>query len=458
MATRNADDRQGREAPDSEGRTGTADVAARVEGTEGADQAVGAGAAARAAGTDVAARAEGAGPVDRPQRSKPAQKGRKKPAGTLAGLGSGTRISGGGVNIATTDLAFGEGEALRVEDVMRILHLSRNTVYKLAREGVLPSYRVGRQMRFRYDDVRRRLESEANLPPAGTVRSTAAAGMGGQKGPSGETTAVIPGARSPKEAHSAAAGEALPVSFENGDVLDELPPWARGSIIIGGQDLAGDVVANYVAGLGVKALRSHANGYVSLARMYMGTCHAAVVDLWSESERRYNAPYLRQMLPGVPAILFRLYKHRVGLTVPARDPLKMRSWVDLLKPGVMLANREHGAGTRVLLDEKLKYMEADGAQIKGYDRTVTSELAQALLVARGLANVAVTSEKPYRQMKGLDFLPMQDEYVGLAVLRTPSTAPFIRAVRSLLKTDAFRSEFDPTLYDVSLMGEIIYEC
>ena len=63
--------------------------------------------------------------------------------------------------IEATDLGFAQGDALRVEDVTRILHVSRNTVYKLARTGELPSYRVGRQMRFRYDDVRARLESVA---------------------------------------------------------------------------------------------------------------------------------------------------------------------------------------------------------------------------------------------------------------------------------------------------------
>lgn len=35
--------------------------------------------------------------------------------------------------IEATDLGFAQGDALRVEDVTRILHVSRNTVYKLAR-------------------------------------------------------------------------------------------------------------------------------------------------------------------------------------------------------------------------------------------------------------------------------------------------------------------------------------
>ena len=341
-----------------------------------------------------------------------------------------------GSNIASTDLAFGEGEALRVEDVMRILHLSRNTVYKLAREGTLPSFRVGRQMRFRYEDVRARLEGSAAPVPEG-----------------GRPPAGVPTAQVAAVSHEASCADADP-----NELVEEMPAWARGSLVVGGQSMVGDVLANYLSGLGVKVLRAHANAYVSLARMYLGSCHAAVVDLWSEADGAYNTPYLRRMLPGVSAVAFRLYKQRVGFTVAAHNPRSLLSWTDLLSEGVRVANRERGAGTRVLLDEKLKYLEARADLVAGYDRPVASELAQALMVARGLADVALTSEKPFRQVKGLDFVPLQEEATDLVVLRTPETAPLVKAVRSLLRTDAFRGEFDATLFDTRLMGEVVYEC
>ena len=322
--------------------------------------------------------------------------------------------------IEATDLGFAQGDALRVEDVTRILHVSRNTVYKLARTGELPSYRVGRQMRFRYDDVRARLE----------------------------------GVAADQETKAAVASRA----DEPSDVLDEVPSWMRGSIVVGGQEIVADMLANYLAGLGVKALRCHTNDYMSLARMYTGGAHAAVVGLWSERDCAYNAPYLRTLLPGVPAISFRLFKRKVGFTVAAGNPLGLYEWGDLLKPGVVIANRERGAGPRVLLDEKLKYLEARADVLAGYDRPAASELAQALMVSRGLANVAVTSAKSARQLRGLEFVPMQDETVDLVVLKTPATASFIKAARSLLRTAAFRSEFDAAVYETRLMGEPVYEC
>ena len=339
------------------------------------------------------------------------------------------RAQAGARRIETTDLGFAQGDALRVEDVTRILHLSRNTVYKLARTGELPSYRVGRQMRFRYDDVRARLES------SGSQLAAAQPGLTAQDDSCDVATLPVPS-----------------------DVLDELPSWAKGAVVIGGQDMAADVLANYLSSLGIRVLRSHANPYMSLARMYAGTCHACVVNLWSEREDAYNTPYVRTMLPGVPAVSFRLFKQRVGFTVADLNPLGLSSWNDLLRPGVVIANRERGAASRVLLDEKLKYLEARPDSLAGYDRPATSELAQALMVSRGLANVALTSERPSHQLRNLCFVPMQTETVDLVILKTAGTAPLIKAVRSLLRTTAFRSEFDAGLYETKIMGEIIYDC
>lgn len=389
----------------------------------------------------------------------------------MNGASGDARSRGGGVNIVGTDLAFAEGEALRVEDVTKILHLSRNTVYKLAREGVLPSFKVGRQIRFRYEDVRARLESSIAENPTAPAQppTVLAAPAPAVSVPAPQASAVqtadlgcVAPAPAPALASPTApvpAPVASPIDPANpNELVEELPSWARGSVVVGGQSLAGDVLANYLSGLGIKVLRSHANAYTSLARMYLGSCHAAVVDLWSERDRSYNTPYVRRLLPGVPAVAFRLFKHRVGFTVSARNAKGITTWADLLAPGVQVANRERGAGMRVLLDEKLKYLEARGDRLVGYNRPVASELAQALLVARGMADVAVTSEKPAGQVKGLSFIPLQDETCDLVVLNTPETAPFIKAVRSLLRTDAFRREFDPGLYDVRLMGEIVYEC
>lgn len=312
----------------------------------------------------------------------------------------------------------GLGASLTVTDVCGMLGLSRNTVYKLARQGEIPSFKVGRQLRFREADI-----------------------------------ALV----STKQKASAPANAPSPETDPRPDVLDSLPAWMQGSLVIGGQDMACDVLANQLAGLGIIAVRSHENGYVSLSRMYLGTVHAAAIALWAGSENRYNIPYIKGMLPGQPVIVFRILKRRVGMSVPAGNPMCVKRWSDLLSPGTQLANRERGASTRVLLDEHLRLLEAAPLSIDGYATAYSSELGQALSIAQGKANLAITGEQVARQVQGLEFLPLQLETLDLVVAKTERTRPLIKALHALLKSPSFKRSFDPSLQDTSLMGEVVYE-
>ena len=62
-------------------------------------------------------------------------------------------------------------EILKVEQVAEFLHLHVMTVYRLAKEGKLPGFKVGGQWRFRLNDLENwmidrtqvaRLEAESN--------------------------------------------------------------------------------------------------------------------------------------------------------------------------------------------------------------------------------------------------------------------------------------------------------
>lgn len=48
---------------------------------------------------------------------------------------------------------------LRVEDLMPILNIGRNTAYELVRSGQIPSIRVGRQLRVPKDALIRFLQA-----------------------------------------------------------------------------------------------------------------------------------------------------------------------------------------------------------------------------------------------------------------------------------------------------------
>ncbi len=67
----------------------------------------------------------------------------------------------------TVDSPIGEHVVLTVRDVATYLRLSQAKVYRLAREGGVPAFRLGRSWRFRKDliDAWMIRETGANLVP-----------------------------------------------------------------------------------------------------------------------------------------------------------------------------------------------------------------------------------------------------------------------------------------------------
>jgi putative molybdopterin biosynthesis protein len=323
-------------------------------------------------------------------------------------------------------------DVLTAQDVAAILQVNRNTVYGLARSGGLPSYNVGRKLRFSLDDVQAYIEAAKNA----RRRGSAAPGAG----------------------HAAPASPAQAAAGAAGAAARDAGPITRGAFVIGGRDLTLDILANYLSSAGVRVLRSYESGYRELVSLYSGHVQAAAVHLWDSSSDRYNLPYVKRLVPGTPVVVLHLATRSQGLLVRRHNPLGLRGWADLARTPLVLANRERGSGARVLLDEKLRLLEADPFAIEGYEREIVSDLAQGTLIAKGGADAGVGTERVRRQIAGLDYLPLQTERLDLVIAKTPATARVIRAVRGFLGSEMFRNELVALPgYDFSHLGAKLYE-
>jgi len=60
------------------------------------------------------------------------------------------------------------GEVLTIEDLSAYLKISKSTLYKLVREGKIPSQKVGRHWRFHKDAIERWLRNEPVQGEGGT--------------------------------------------------------------------------------------------------------------------------------------------------------------------------------------------------------------------------------------------------------------------------------------------------
>ena len=311
--------------------------------------------------------------------------------------------------------------ALTADEVAAILRVSKNTVYNLVKREELAAYHVGRKMRFSRDDV-------ANY----VARRT-----GSRPGP---------------------LGGAVPAPT----VRSEAPAFAvrscGASFVIAGNDILGDMLANYLgsAASGSTFERVYEGSYAALCDLYAGRAHAALVHLYDR--RAYNASFVERLVPGTPVRVIRLVGRRQGLIVAKGNPRGLRSWEDIVRVDVRLVNRERGCGSRVLLDEKMFELGLDVRATAGYDREVSSALTAASLVARGAADVCIGSERVFHQVEGVDFLPLQDEWLDIAFLEDERTAPVVDAAVRLIRSRPFKEEAARIVgYATEHMGETVYK-
>lgn len=303
-------------------------------------------------------------------------------------------------------------DALKAEEVAAMLRIGRNAVYELAKSGKLGSYRIGRKLRFTRKDVQDYITS--------THRTLEQSGCS-------STTHDTPPSRPQRE-----------------------------RIVICGQDVILDVLSNYITQAGFECLRSYVGSYDALTALYKGEVQVASAHLWDGDSGEYNVPYVKRLLPGVPAVIVRLTSRTQGLYVRKGNPKGLNDWADIAKPDVILANREKGAGSRVLLDEHLRISGIDPIRITGYENEIRSHIAVASAVARGRADVAVGSEKVARQVEGIDFIPLQTERYDLVVRKADFESRPIQAMMAILESGLMKDEFAGLGgYDTSDMGRIV---
>lgn len=303
-----------------------------------------------------------------------------------------------------------QDEALTAEEVAKLLKVSRGTVYSLKDKGELSSFLVGRKLRFTRKAVQAYIER--NQPESDNQ------------------------------------GQAVPTAHA---------AHQPGSFVICGQDIILDALSNYMNQAGVPSLRSYVGSYDALTSLYKDEVQLASSHLWDGETDTYNVPFVRRLLPGVPAVVVNLTYRTQGFYVAKGNPLGIKTWQDLTKPGIRIVNREKGAGSRILLDEHLRMAGIDPQEVEGYANEVQSHIAVASAVARGRADVAVGSEKIARQVDGIGFVPLQKERYDLVFKKKDIDSRPMRTLMGILETGILKEEFSSLGgYDTSDMGKIMW--
>lgn len=315
--------------------------------------------------------------------------------------------------------------SLTPEEVARILKIAKNTVYELIKRGELPAYRVGRKIRVDLKDVesykRRGKKTNPTLDEYSNYSGTQVR---------------------EKNIHCASINLAC----------------QQGKLIICGQDVLLDILTRHLERhpYGTHAFRHHVGSFAGLQALYQGKAQMAAIHLWDGDTDKYNIPYVRHMLPGTPTTIIHLAGRLQGFYVAAGNPKDIKEWQDLTRPGIRFINREKGCGTRVLLDEQLRLKKVDRRMINGYEKEELSHLGVASAVARGEADVGLGNQKAALQVRGIEFVPMQQERYELVIKQEDLDRPEFKATIEILQSEDFKAELRGLGdYDLSETGRIV---
>ena len=185
-----------------------------------------------------------------------------------------------------------------------------------------------------------------------------------------------------------------------------------------------------------------------LYSLYFEKAHIAATSLEVDD--------IRHLIPGIPLALLSLYKYSVGFYVQAGNPEKISSVEDLTDPKVVFMNREKGSARRVYLDRLLKERGISSEKISGYRNEAVSDMSSASAVFEHRANVAFGEEMIARYFPGLDFVPVTDMQMYLAIPAESVRKPGFSALVEIVQSEDFKTEIHHlTGYDTSYTGEMI---
>lgn len=236
----------------------------------------------------------------------------------------------------------------------------------------------------------------------------------------------------------------------------ESEPEAGKRLLIAGCDPGIALLAHPLLRLdGVDLVVAQASSHQALDWLKQGKVHVAGSHLRDASTGEYNLPVIRRLFKQglVKVVTFAIWEQ--GIVVQNGNPKSIREVADLARKSVRIINREKGAGSRELLDHKLKEAGIPTDRVIGYDRLAPGHLPAALAVSQGEADCCVATRSAARAF-GLGFLPLATERYDLVVRRPEMRLPAVQALLDLLNRAAVRRKLEILAgYDTSRTGEVL---
>jgi putative molybdopterin biosynthesis protein len=200
-------------------------------------------------------------------------------------------------------------------------------------------------------------------------------------------------------------------------------------LITGSHDPVIDYLADLLQQQEIGLHSTHAGSMGGILALKKNECHAAPMHLLAP-DGSYNLMYLEKYLPGDEVSLVCVAEREQGIVS------KTGITFDVL-PKYRFVNRQRGSGTRMLLDHELTKKGMDGAEIRGYEREVTTHLAVALAVKSGEADAGMCVYSAAKAL-GLAFSPVGKERYEIAIRRENMDDGRILSLINAIRSPGFK--------------------
>lgn len=192
-----------------------------------------------------------------------------------------------------------------------------------------------------------------------------------------------------------------------------------------------------------------------LKTLKQGLCHLATAHLIEDDEKEYNFSYAAREMNSMPAVVNFCLREQ-GLVVARDNPKNITKLSDLAAPGISIVNRAISTGTRLWLDRRLRELNINPADIKGYDREMQRHLDVGLEVLTGRAD-AGPAIRAAAELLELSFIPFHWERFDLLINKDMFFNKNVQAFLSVLAEPRFKQMAAKMPgYDLSRSGKMVY--
>lgn len=206
-------------------------------------------------------------------------------------------------------------------------------------------------------------------------------------------------------------------------------------VIIGSHDVVIDIIGD-----SMPVSSAHVGSMGGILALKANSAHIAPIHLLDKDTGEYNVSFVKKFFDEDMALIKGLGRTQ-GILVPRGNKNNITS-VEALRGGKFsFANRQNGAGTRLLFDYQLEKYGISKEEVVGYDKEYTTHLAVASAVLNGVADcgMAVLSAA---NIMGLNFIPVGEESYDFLVRANMLNDPRIKEFIAIIQSKEFKEKVD----------------